>query len=120
MNNPPPLLYIAGPFRAPTQEGVDLHIQAARHVGALANKKGFATIVPHANTAQMDRILPTIGDDFWLSITMEMMRRCDGVVLVPGWSRSSGTMAEIAEAKRLRIPVFESVDTMPDAADWKS
>lgn len=111
-----PLLYVAGPYRAPTKEGVDLNISAAKHVAALACRKGYAPLCPHMNTAHMDHIVPDLGDEFWLAITMEMMRKCAAVVLVPGWSRSSGTLAEIEEAKRLGIPVFESVDTMPDAA----
>jgi hypothetical protein len=34
------------------------------------------------------------------------MRRCDLVVVVPGWETSGGTLKEIAEAERLGIPVF--------------
>lgn len=36
------------------------------------------------------------------------MRRCDAVLLVGDWWRSSkGTVAEVAEANKLGLPVFE-------------
>jgi hypothetical protein len=38
------------------------------------------------------------------------MRRCDAVLLVPGWKLSEGTLGEIKEAKRLEIPVFKELD----------
>jgi hypothetical protein len=112
-----PAVYIAGPYRSATRDGVELHIQAARHVGLLACRKGWAPIIPHSNTAHMDLYAPDLGDGFWLASTMEAMRRCDAVCLVPGWERSAGTMAEIEEAKRLGIPVF-SPDTLPAAGHF--
>ena len=107
-----PAVYIAGPYRSHTQQGVDLHIQSARHVGLLACRKGWSVVIPHSNTSHLDLCAPDLGDAFWLAATMELMRRCDAVVLCPGWERSTGTMAEIEEAKRLGIPVFGS-DTLP-------
>ena len=48
--------------------------------------------------------LQTIG--LRLAGTLELMRRCDAVVVIPGWEHSTGTKAEIDEAMRLEIPVF--------------
>ena len=44
-----------------------------------------------------------------------LLRRSDAVVLCPGWEASSGTLAEIAEAERLLIPVYISADELPEA-----
>jgi len=42
----------------------------------------------------------------WLKVDFEFIRRCDAVLRLPG--ESVGAEAEIAEAKRLGIPVFYS------------
>ena len=104
------LIYVAGPYRGPTKEAVELNIQAAKHVGLLVARLGHSPIIPHMNTALMDFIDPTLGDQFWLDATMAIMRRCNAVVLVAGARESIGTQAEIAEARRLIIPVFECVE----------
>lgn len=69
-------------------------------------------VIPHANTAGFEHYDPSLPDQFWLDGTLEMMRRCDCVVLCPGWEKSTGTLSEIAEAQRLSIPVFSSVEEM--------
>jgi hypothetical protein len=45
-------------------------------------------------------------DEVFLEGTMELLRRCDAVVLVPNWRDSAGAQAEVAEAERLGLPVF--------------
>lgn len=113
-----PVVYVAGPYRAKSQSGVDMNITAAKHIGLLAIRKGWAPIIPHANTQGLDLCDPTISDEFWLAATMELMRRCDAVVLVPGWEASSGTLAEIAEARRLSLPVIRDISSLPQAEDF--
>lgn len=60
-------------------------------------------ICPHLNTANFDGIVP---DQNFLDGTMEMMRRCDLVVLLPGWGDSSGSIKEKSEADRLGTPTY--------------
>lgn len=115
-----PVVYVAGPYRARTRAGVELNIQTARRVGALAATKGWSPLIPHANTGHLDEVCEH-HDEFWLDATLELMRRCDAVVLCPGWMDSSGTIAEIAEAKRIGIPVYEAEHQLPHAkfaAPW--
>lgn len=54
----------------------------------------------------MDGELP---DEHFLAADMTVLRRCDLVVLVPGWQESAGARAEVAEARRRGIPVYEWV-----------
>ena len=116
--DPIPLLYVAGPYRADTREGIELNIQSARAVAVRAAKKGWAVICPHLNTAHMDELAPELDDQFWLDATMEMMRRCDAVVLVQGWSESNGSCAEIEEAERLDMDVYSSIDRLEPASEF--
>ncbi len=97
------VVYIAGPFRAPTSWGVAQNVRAAEVVGLLVANAGAMPLIPHANTAHFDG---EATGQFWLDGTMELMRRCDAVVLVPGWEGSVGACAEKAEADRLGLPVF--------------
>lgn len=108
-----PLVYVAGPYRAETREGVELHIQTARAVGLQVARKGWCPVIPHTMLAHLDAAAPSIADQFWLDATLELMRRCDAVLLLPGWTQSSGTRAEVAEAQRLGLPVFDAVDFLP-------
>lgn len=103
--------YIAGPFRAPTDEGVRENIRAAERVGLVVAKVGGNPLIPHANTGSFHGVAG-IPEQFWLDATMELMRRCDVVILTPDWQKSSGARAERAEAEKLSIPVHVyGVDT---------
>lgn len=101
------LVYVAGPYRGSTGWGIDCNIQAARRIGAEVARVGGMPVVPHANTAHYDGIQ---DDAFWLAGTLEILRRCDAVVLCDGWRRSSGTRGEFDEAKRLGMPIYEYAD----------
>lgn len=102
------LVYVAGRFSAPTREGVEANILAAALVGIEVAKLGAAPVVPHSNTSHPDyeHVQPY---QFWIESTLELMRRCNAVVLVAGWEESSGARGEVAEAQRLGLPVFRSV-----------
>jgi hypothetical protein len=100
---PPPLIYIAGPYRAPTTWEIDRNIVAARELGAHVARMGAYPVIPHSNTAHFDGLAP---DELWLDGTLELLRRCDAVALVEGWGRSSGARGEVREADRRGIPIF--------------
>ena len=107
------LIYVAGPYRGRTREEVDLNIASARQVGKLCVDKGWYPCIPHTNTGNFEHLAPEMNEEFWLEGTLEMMRRCDAVVLCPGWEHSSGTLGEIAEANRLGIPVYRGPRVVP-------
>lgn len=112
-----PLIYVAGRYRAATREAVAANIEAARQVGIQAARLGWYPVIPHANTAHMELDLQH-DDEFWLGGTLELMTRCDAVVLVDGWEGSVGTHGEIAKADQINLPVFRSLDLLPGANDF--
>ena len=97
------VVYIAGKYRAPTPWGVEQNIQAAREVASKVVAAGYMPLCPHTNTAHMEGLA---DDAFFLAGTLELLRRCDAVLLVPGWETSAGARAEVMEANRLGLPVF--------------
>ena len=89
------IAFISGPYRAKTEWGVLNNIRAAEKVALKYWKKGYVVICPHKNTALMGGVLP---DEVWLKGDLEILRRCDVVVMMEGWKKSEGARAEHEEA----------------------
>jgi len=113
------LIYIAGPYRGPDRVAITSNIANARAVAVQAAAMGWFPVCPHLNTAHMEDDLPCYPDDFWLAGTMLLMEKCAAVVLVTGWQNSTGTLAEIARAKQLGIPVFTNHKFLPEADEFR-
>ncbi len=96
------VVYCAGPFRASTAWGIAENVRTAERIGLEVAHAGAMPLIPHANTANFQG---EGTDQFWRNGAMELLRRCDAVLLVPGWEQSSGTLAAIEEARRLRLPI---------------
>lgn len=107
------IIYVAGAYRAETPWGVERNIFAAQDLAAQMveklHKLGAYPLVPHANTAHFDDLAP---DDYYLEGTLELMRRCDALLMVKGWEKSSGARGEVEEAKKLGIPIFYSIEDL--------
>lgn len=113
------LVYVAGPFSAPDRAGVEANIQRASEAGVAVAKLGFCPVIPHANTAHPDfeHVQPY---DFWIDATAEMLRRCDAILLIEGWEKSSGARMEKKVAESRGIPVFMSLEALAKAEDRRS
>jgi hypothetical protein len=96
--------YVAGPYRADTIYGVAQNIQKARDVALRLWKLGYAAICPHSNTAFFDGACP---DSVWLEGDIEILKRCDLVVLVDGWETSAGACREVEVAAACAIPILD-------------
>lgn len=105
------LVYVAGAFSASTRAGVEQNIAHAEEWGIRVAQIGAMPIVPHANTSHRDYELIQ-PYPFWIEGTKELLRRCDAVLLIPGWEKSSGARGEREEALRLVIPVFEELSLL--------
>jgi len=47
-------------------------------------------------------------------VSMGWLERCDAILVLSRYRKSEGTLAEIARAKELKIPVFYSMDDLLD------
>ena len=83
--------YVAGPYRADTVHGIHRNIDAAAEVAMKYWKLGYAVVCPHKNTAFFDGECP---DHVWLNGDIEIMHRCDLVIMMQVWEQSSGARAE--------------------------
>jgi hypothetical protein len=98
------VIYVAGPFRGPTAWAIAENVRHAERWAYQLACCGAMPLVPHTNTLNFHGELT---DQFWLDGTLELMRRCDGAVFIPGWRLSAGSRGEWQEAERLGLPRFD-------------
>ncbi len=110
------VVYVAGPYRSPggpwgVRENIDYATRVARELWLL----GLAVICPHANTAWMDGPQLAVnehgavcgsGDEVFLRGDLELLSRCDAIVLVGKWRESSGAKTEYLQALASAQRVF--------------
>jgi nucleoside 2-deoxyribosyltransferase len=80
---------------------------AAASAGLVIASLGHVPVIPHTMYKTMDR---TLDDIYWLEATMQLLLKCDAVVLLDGWEESQGTLMEIEEAESRGIPVYDDVE----------
>jgi hypothetical protein len=97
------VVYVAGPFRGKDAWEIECNIRRAETLALEVWRLGCAVICPHSNTRFFQGAAP---DKVWLDGDLEILRRCDAIIMTEDWERSSGARAEREEAIRLRIPVF--------------
>lgn len=98
------LAYIAGPYRDGRGEWyIGQNILAAEAVRDELVKLDVGVLCPHSNSAFCGGLA---SDDYWLTLGLTLLDRCDCVVVCPCYRRSMGTLAEIKRARAFSIPVF--------------
>jgi hypothetical protein len=106
------VVYVAGPYRAKNNWVIEQNVRRAETVALNVWAMGLVAICPHAMSRFYQGALP---DATWLAGDLEILKRCDAVLLISGWQTSEGTRAEIAQAHRCLIPTFE---TLEELREW--
>lgn len=101
------VVYVAGPFRGRSSWVMEGNIRRAESLALDVWRTGCAAICPHANTRFFEG---ECHDEVWLDGDLEILRRCDAVVMTRDWEKSKGATEERAAAKRMCIPVFYEAD----------
>ena len=111
------LAYIAGPYRGETGWHVESNIRTAENFGMMVAEMGAVPVIPHTMYRYWNG---TLSDKFWLDATLDLLRRCDAILLCPGWGASEGSTAEKLEADRLGLRVFhaQSPEWQAEIARW--
>lgn len=102
-------VYICGCYTAPCSWQRQRNIFAARLTASDVVRLGAYPVTPHANLADFESLQ---SQEWFYEATLADMRTCDAVLTVPGWEASVGARGEVAEARRLGIPVFETIDEL--------
>jgi len=101
-------IYIAGPYTAPTAEGIERNVWAAIEAGHRLMDLGFHPFVPHLSHYSEAR-RPRHYEE-WMALDFAWIRKCDAMLRLPG--ASSGADREVALARELGIPVFEAIESI--------
>lgn len=109
-------IYISGACSADTKEGIKRNIQQARACAAVLIKKGWCVLIPHQNFYMMDEY--GIDYDTFMTMDIELMRRCDAVFMLSNWKASKGAVTEHDIADHNKMVIFyEITDGYPVPGD---
>lgn len=101
------VVYVAGPYSADTEYGVKLNIAKAEAAAIKIWQTGSAAaICPHLNTAHWGGILT---HQEFIQGDLEIINRCDAVLMLDGWKSSKGAVQEFKHAKFTGRLVFEDI-----------
>lgn len=103
------LIYIAGPYSAETPELIRKNVETAKVAGQEILRRGHACICPHSMTHDWD-IGTGLPYEVFLETDLEILRRCDAILMLPGWSKSRGSVAEFQEAGCLGLKRYLSIE----------
>lgn len=106
-------VYIAGAYSADNVIDVLKNIGRGEHLAAQCFLAGFAPFTPWHDK---DFIIKYPNENFdvksFYAYSMEWLKVSDAVLLVEGWEKSKGTLAEIEQSVQLDIPVFSDLESL--------
>ena len=96
-------IYMAGPYTAGSSWEIELNIRQAERIALDFLQTGKAAVIcPHT----MSRFYyGAIAENTVMQACLELIKRCDVVLVLPNWSNSKGTLQEIQAAERYDILV---------------
>ena len=109
------IIYISGPFTAPTAWRREQNVRTAEAMALEVWRLGAVAVCPHTNTRNFEGELPY---EMWIDGDLEIIRRCDAVLLVGDWLTSKGSLAEVKLAQELRLPIFSGEKSLHELRVW--
>lgn len=97
------VVYVAGPFRGRSAWDIEQNIRRAEELALEVWRSGAACICPHTNTRFFQG---AAADSLWLDGDLEILKRCDAILMTQDWNLSVGAKAEHEQALQARLPVF--------------
>jgi len=106
-NNRHTLIYISGKYSAPSWEKVEQNIQFAAEYAKKYLRLGYSVHCPHTNTAHFTGTVPYMH---FIRNDLEILSRCDVIVMIPGWRDSRGAKIELMHALFIGKRIIEEVE----------
>ena len=97
------VIYVAGKYRADTENGVFENIIHARREAQRLWQKGWAVICPHTNSMFMGSML---ANEVFMQGDLEIVRRCDAIYMLSNYKDSEGALRELELAKELGLKIY--------------
>src|SRR5579864_9174443 len=98
-----------GPYSGPTHDGksfmaIERNILNAREQAIrVMQLGGCVALCPHLNSYHMELDF-CAEQDFWYNADLELLRRCDAMILISGWEHSKGAKIEKKFCEDNHIP----------------
>lgn len=109
------VIYVAGPYSAPTDAGKHENTMAAIDAGVAVLGKGHYPFIPHL-THFVDKRLPALDADLgyedYMEWDEELLLRCDSLLHL---ASSPGADTERGVAEERGMAVYESIEEIPAA-----
>ena len=119
----PKLILIAGPYRSGTDDDpalLDRNLRRLEQAAWPLFRKGHVPMIgewvalPVLSSAGADGLADPLAEQVMYPTAHRLLQHCDGVLRLQGESR--GADQDVAIARERGIPVYSSVDEIPDAA----
>lgn len=110
------LIFIAGPYSAETSRRVEQNVNAAIDAAIEILRKGQIPFVPHLShlvDQRAARIGATLDWSDFVKWSLAILPRCDALLYL---GSSPGADLELEKATSLGIPIFHSIDEIPEGA----
>ena len=105
-------VYVAGAYSASNVIQVLANMRKGMKLSYDVLKAGFSPFCPW-----LDYHFSLIGAvelEEYYRYSMSWLEVSDAVLLCEGWEESKGTLAEIARAKELNIPIYHSLEVLKE------
>lgn len=96
------IVYISGKY---SKGDISENIANARRVAIELWEKGYTVICPHLNTQHFE-VDCNIPYESYIYGDMEILARCDAILMLPQWEESDGATQEKERAVLLGMPVY--------------
>jgi hypothetical protein len=92
-------VYIAGPYRGKTHDyrsyfEIQGNIRQAEEAFAALAQAGIGAFCPHTHSAHFEIKAPDATPEYWYELDMKFLAHCDAILMLPGWEKSKGSLAE--------------------------
>lgn len=95
------LYYFAHPYTGNYAENYDLCMERSNKLLDL----GYYHINPLTHSVPLHEMKER-SDEFWYEFDLEILKRCDGIILAPKWNLSKGCKLEFVKAKELGLEII--------------
>ena len=101
------IIYLASPIRPKGDQTLRGNIDNAKKIALELWGKGYTVFCPAANTDLPSEAAHALEKPakFWLDADLEILAKCDALVLIPGWQDSEGCRGELVFAYWKNMPI---------------
>ncbi len=103
-----PMAYLSAPMSAPSAIDRMHHYLNARRASHELWEAEVLHYCPHTNSPSIGS--SDVGYESWMAMDLEVLRRCDFIVMAGNWNESPGCRRELAMAMHLGKPVVYTVE----------